>query len=150
MPKDFEMSSEIIAKLDGIIIGKLSELKDGLPFVEFVGSPSSIAILALSIQPLDKLKVGAKVALSFENGDPSRPIILGNILGSPKLETPAVTIDDSPPQPLELTAKRELTLRCGKASITLTKEGKIILRGTYISSRSSGANRIKGGSVHLN
>lgn len=41
-------------------------------------------------------------------------------------------------------------LRCGKASITLTRSGKIILRGTYISSRSSGVIRIKGGSVQIN
>jgi hypothetical protein len=51
---------------------------------------------------------------------------------------------------LELTARREVVIRCGKASITLTPAGKVLIRGTYISSRSSGANRIKGGSVQLN
>jgi hypothetical protein len=41
-------------------------------------------------------------------------------------------------------------LRCGQASVTLTKAGKVLIRGTYVSSRSSGVNRIKGGSVQLN
>lgn len=44
----------------------------------------------------------------------------------------------------------EVTLKCGKASITLTKAGKILIRGTYLSNRSSGVNRILGGSVQIN
>lgn len=44
----------------------------------------------------------------------------------------------------------EITLKCGKASITLTKSGKILIRGTYLSNRSSGVNRIMGGSVQIN
>jgi uncharacterized protein (DUF2345 family) len=53
-------------------------------------------------------------------------------------------------QRLQFEAKDEIVLKCGKASITLTKAGKIIIRGTYLLSRSSGVNRIKGGSVQIN
>ena len=49
-----------------------------------------------------------------------------------------------------LTGRKEIVLRCGKASITLTRAGKVLLRGAYISSRSSGVNRLKGGSVQIN
>lgn len=56
----------------------------------------------------------------------------------------------APPERLVLTAEREIVLQVGKASITLTQAGKIILRGTYVLSRSSGVNRIKGGSVEIN
>jgi hypothetical protein len=41
-------------------------------------------------------------------------------------------------------------LQCGKASITLTKAGKVLIQGSYVSSRSTGVNRVKGGSVQLN
>ena len=51
---------------------------------------------------------------------------------------------------LVFTAKKEIVLRCGKASITLTRAGKILIRGAYLLSRSSGVNRIKGGSVKIN
>ena len=51
---------------------------------------------------------------------------------------------------LEFSAEREIVLRCGKASITLTREGKVLIKGAYLSSRSSGVNRIKGGSVQIN
>ena len=40
-------------------------------------------------------------------------------------------------------------LRCGKASITLTKAGKVLIEGTYLLNRSSGVNRIKGGSAPI-
>ena len=48
------------------------------------------------------------------------------------------------------TAESEIVLRCGEASITLTRAGKVLIRGTYLLSRSSGVNRIKGGSVQIN
>ncbi|HET8707770.1 MAG TPA: hypothetical protein VFM46_15815, partial [Pseudomonadales bacterium] len=51
---------------------------------------------------------------------------------------------------LLINARNDLILKCGKASIRLTKEGKILLRGEYISSQSNGMNRLKGGSVQIN
>lgn len=49
-----------------------------------------------------------------------------------------------------LEGSEEVTLKCGKASITLTKSGKILIRGTYLLNRSTGVNRIMGGSVQVN
>jgi hypothetical protein len=49
-----------------------------------------------------------------------------------------------------IRAKARLVLRCGKASITLTRAGKVLIKGAYVSSRASGVNRVKGGSVQLN
>jgi hypothetical protein len=48
---------------------------------------------------------------------------------------------------LVLEAKEQIVLRCGKASITLTRAGKVLVQGAYLSSRSTGLNRIKGGAV---
>ena len=53
-------------------------------------------------------------------------------------------------QQLVLSAEQEIVLRCGEASITLTRAGKVLIRGAYLLSRSSGVNRIKGGSVQIN
>ena len=57
---------------------------------------------------------------------------------------------DADGQRLIVNAKEQLVLRCGKASITLTQSGKVLIDGTYVLNRSSGVNRIKGGSVQLN
>jgi uncharacterized protein (DUF2345 family) len=49
-----------------------------------------------------------------------------------------------------IDAERKLTLRCGKSSITLYPNGKIVLRGEYILSDAEGINRIAGGRIELN
>ena len=54
------------------------------------------------------------------------------------------------PDDLVVEARRTLTLRCGKSSITLHANGKIVLRGDYILSDADGINRIAGGQIELN
>ena len=70
--------------------------------------------------------------------------------GWPSDATPPQLEVDSDGQRITVSAREQLVLRCGEASITLTKAGKVLIEGTYVSSRSSGVNRIKGGSVQLN
>lgn len=60
---------------------------------------------------------------------------------------PAIEVDG---ERIVLSAEKEIVLQCGEASITLTRSGKIIIRGAYVSSRSTGVNRIQGGSVEIN
>ena len=49
-----------------------------------------------------------------------------------------------------LSAAREIVLRCGGASITLTRAGKVLITGEYVLTRARGLNRIRGGSVQIN
>jgi len=99
---------------------------------------------------LNESDAGSEIALVFENGNPTKPVILGR-LQSHAAETPANPVNVSlDGEQVTLSAKNEIVLRCGKASITLTRAGKIIIRGAYLLSRSSGVNRIKGGSVQIN
>ncbi len=51
---------------------------------------------------------------------------------------------------LRLTAENNIELRCGSASLTLRKDGKVVLSGTYIVSNSRGANKIRGATISLN
>ncbi|WP_395504135.1 DUF6484 domain-containing protein [Ectopseudomonas hydrolytica] len=134
------------ARLDGVMIGTLLALSDdGSPRVSFPGCAGAQGLVARSMAALTGADIGAQVALMFENGDPMRPLVIGRLLGA----APAaqVKLDD---ERLELRAEQEIVLRCGKASITLTRAGKVIIQGAYLSSRSSGVNRIKGGSVQIN
>ena len=41
-------------------------------------------------------------------------------------------------------------LRCGDASITLTRAGKVLIKENYVLSRSRGCNKIKGAAVDIN
>ena len=49
-----------------------------------------------------------------------------------------------------LEGRDEIVLRCGSASITLTRDGKLVVKGAYVESRATGVNRIKGGAVKIN
>lgn len=51
---------------------------------------------------------------------------------------------------LRIGAKDEVVIQCGKASITLRRNGRVIIRGTHVETSSSGTNRIKGGQVRVN
>lgn len=53
-------------------------------------------------------------------------------------------------QRLLLEAREELELRCGDASLTLRRDGLVIVRGTDIVSHAKARNRIRGASVQIN
>jgi hypothetical protein len=76
--------------------------------------------------------------------------VVRNRDGWPLVQRPGQVEITADGERMLVTAKDQLVLRCGKASITLTKAGKVLIEGAYVSSRSSGVNRIKGGSVQLN
>jgi uncharacterized protein (DUF2345 family) len=81
--------------------------------------------------------------------DPRQPLILG-VLQPIQAKGNLPLIIEMDGNRVEVAAKKEIVLRCGEASLTLTSAGKVLLRGTYILSRSSGVNSIKGGSVQIN
>ena len=70
-------------------------------------------------------------------------------LADQPLEAWSVEVDGKP-QRVQIDAQRELVLRCGDASITLTRAGKVLIRGKYVSTRSAGVNRVKGATVEIN
>jgi hypothetical protein len=91
--------------------------------------------------------------LVFEKGDVDHPIIVGLLRGQrawPLAETPGLVEVDADGERVILDAKEQIVLRCGKASITLTKAGKVLIQGEYVSHTSTGLMRIKGGSVQVN
>lgn len=162
-PNDIQIGE---AKLDGVVIGMVMDVsKTGHIDVVFPGNPSDEAIPARATVPLSTRDIGAEVALIFEGGKPTSPIIVGRLLrpgddfedpddGASEVAMPTaptkVSVDGGAEEIVDIVGKEQVVIRCGRASITLTRAGKILLRGAYISSRSSGANRIKGGSIHLN
>jgi hypothetical protein len=152
-----------VPKVDGIKTGTISRIDDeGSAWVDFPGNPAGpvkahlTGSIAHRLQFMDEQELPA-VMLAFEENEPSRPVIVDVIcekIEKATLQMPInrndlkdVRIDG---QTVTFDAKKEIVLRCGKSSITLTRAGKILIRGTYLSQRSSGVNRIKGGSVQIN
>jgi hypothetical protein len=155
-------------------VGRLAEgSKPGALLVDFDGNGQG-PIAARSVVALDEaalsmaLAARQPVVLLFENGDLRLPIVVGLVtpdlgaalLGSLLAAPPAPAPAPAPaPQPTEarvdgkrvvLEGKEEVVLRCGDASITLRRDGKLILRGAYVETTAKGVNRIRGGSVKIN
>lgn len=141
---------------DSVVIGVIVGMRDdAVPSVSFPGCPSEAGVTARTTVAFSPADIGQQVALLFESGDLGKPVIIGKIQslapkgGEPK-KIPATVETTLDGETLTLSADREIVLRCGKASITLTKAGKIIVRGAYLLNRSSGVNKIKGASVQIN
>ena len=140
-------------QLDGVVIGVLMSFTEaGMPLVAFPGNQSKTGIAANSTTVFQRVDIGCQVALLFEGGDPRKPIVIGRIQHPEEIihTRQQNTVAEMDGERLEFKAEKEIVLRCGKASITLTKAGKVIIRGAYLLNRSSGVNRIKGGSVQIN
>jgi Domain of unknown function (DUF6484) len=143
------------ARPEGVVTGTLIGFKDEgqTPLVLYAGQPGTAAVAAATVLDLHGAHVGRSVVLMFENGDPCRPIIMGMLRTArawPLPDQPATVEVDVDGARMVVTAKEQLVLRCGKASITLTKAGKVLIDGAYVSNRSSGVMRVKGGSVQIN
>jgi hypothetical protein len=133
------------ASAPGVITGRVIQADPAGAAVDFPGNQTGAPVSARTLAPARQLAPGSEVVLAFERGDWGRPIILG-VLESP---VPAATAQVDG-QRLVLSAEQEVVLRCGEASLTLTRAGKVLIRGNYVLSRSSGPNRIKGASVEIN
>jgi hypothetical protein len=135
----------------GVLIGIADQGRS--PLVLFPGQRGNAAVLARSTVDLHSTHIGQDVVLTFDSGDLARPIIIGLLQskrdGADICRHPRVEVE-ADGQRVLVTAEEQLVLRCGKSSITLTKSGKVLIVGEYISSRSSGVNRMKGGSIQLN
>lgn len=134
-----------------VVIGKLTGFESSKPQVDFPENPSAQPITALSGIVLSEKDIGCEIVLAFADGNPNQPIIL-SFLRSSQTEDSSnsemeIQLDG---KKLQFTAQQEIVLRCGDASITLTAAGKVMLKGTYVLSRSSGYNKIKGAAVDIN
>ncbi|WP_347266015.1 DUF6484 domain-containing protein [Paracoccus sp. (in: a-proteobacteria)] len=130
----------------GVVIGMLMGLEDGRPLVVFPGNPSAQALPARALVRFTPADIGAELAILFEDGDPARPLVIGRIIGA----IPAAPVAVADGEPLRISAAQRLELRCGKASIVMEADGHITIRGSYLVSHASAANRIRGGSINLN
>jgi hypothetical protein len=148
-------ATEPFSSSGGVIVGTLLGMTDDArtPLVIYPGQAGSAAIAARSAVDVQAEHIGRQVVLVFEGADSAKPIVMGilrNLEGS-ALEQRHQNVEvESDGERMIVNARAELVLRCGRASITLTKAGKVLIHGTYVSSRSTGVNRIKGGSVQLN
>ncbi len=155
----------------GLVMGVLHGFdSDSEALVRFEGSAEPVPVLARTLVQLTQDDIGKMLALQFERGDISRPVILGLLAHSARPAMDAANTTNpanaanmtmmlasgtalqvsAHGEEVVLSASRKLTLRCGRASLTLDVDGNIEVRGQDVLSRAGGQNRIKGSSISLN
>lgn len=88
---------------------------------------------------------GAEVLVVFEDGDPRRPVITGFVRDALWSLAPA-----SPPPKVLVEGENEVVLRCGEGTILMTADGRIVIKGTRVTSRATEANKVRGAVVLIN
>jgi hypothetical protein len=118
--------------------------------VRLAGDPEHAWLRAGTTVDLHAEHIGRQVLVAFAGDE---PVVIGVLRGGRRegtaaaRETLSVDVDG---ERVVVKARRQLVLRCGQASITLTAAGKVLIEGTYVLSRSTGANSVQGGSIQLN
>lgn len=140
--------SETRERIEGVVIGVFLGFNDGAPLVVFPGNPQETAVPARTLTELASDMIGAEVALLFQDGDPLCPLIVGRIVEPVRKASSPQVIRDG--ERVRIVGEERIELRCGKATILMEKDGRITIRGTYVTSQASAANRIRGGSIDLN
>jgi hypothetical protein len=171
-PRETEVASE--TPLDGGVarIGRLVSLSvDGTLMVSIPDRPhplpARLAVSAARTSVQRAIEDGKEVVVLFEAGHPERALVVGFIeplqpesTAPVEVEIPLPSTEPSPsPRVVEadvdgkrvrVVGQDEIVLECGNASITLRRNGRVVIRGTYVETHSDGTNRIKGGQVQIN
>lgn len=127
--------------LPGLALGTLGGFApDGHPVI---ATPAGERVAARAVVPLAPADAGRELVWARVGGEDGVAVVLG-VLRPP---LPVAEIDGDA---TVIAARERLELRCGPASVTLFADGRVEVRGTQILSRAEGAQRLQGGSIHLN
>lgn len=138
--------------LHGVLVGQIQEILPDARVRVALPALDIAEVCATPVCPLAQLAEGVQCALMFAQGDMSRPLVIGPMAhtvtqnGEPLAPREAALDDER----IVLVAEQEIELRCGEAAITLTRDGRILLRGQYITDHASATRRIRGGAEQIN
>jgi hypothetical protein len=146
------------AAVSGHRVGTLVGFSEGHWWVEFdaaLGPMRARTTMSLGAAAMEEAARERRSALlAFENESAELPIVVG-LIAPPAAPSPAPEAEKKIDAVVDgkrvtLDARDEIVLRCGQASITLRRNGRVVIRGTYVETRAQGTNRIKGGDVRIN
>lgn len=140
---------------DGPVCGRLADVDDqGRAWVEFAGSAGRVnarCVVPEAALPAREALHGASVLLVFEDHDPARPIIVGFVRD--RLWTSGSEVREAV-APVSakviIEGEEELVLRCGQGSISMTADGRIVIKGTRLVSQARETNKVRGAAVLIN
>lgn len=149
------------APVEGARIGRVVSSEGGRVTVQVEGVGAVGARVAAGLDDAalaQAARSGGEAVLLFERGDPRRPVLVALL----RSESPLLDAVLAGPLPreekvarvdgrrVEIEGKDEVVLRCGKASLTLRRDGRVVLRGVNVVSQADAVQKIRGGKVEIN
>lgn len=146
-------------------IGWVLGMREGCVLVDFPtnsrGPLAARLAVTLDAQALTQaIAERQSVVLLFAEGDPAQPLVMGLLQAAGPMSWLEAVLDETlarKPQDVEVDGRRvliegreEVVLRCGKASLTLRRDGLVVLRGVNIRSEADELQRLRGGKVQIN
>jgi hypothetical protein len=138
-----------------ICLGVVTGWDDKGPLVDFDGNAGGplrarLTTAGPQVRPLPSA-AGREVVLLVDPRPRGVPVLLGFLQPAddavPKENDFEARVDG---RRVEIDGRDEIVLKCGEASITLRRNGRVLIRGAQIETHAAGLNRIRGGSVSIN
>jgi hypothetical protein len=137
-----------------VCLGVLVGWDGDAPLVDFEGNPNGplrARVAGPALRPPTGAPGARQEVVLLVDARPRRPPVVLGVLrplgGTAAWADVDAKVDG---RRVELEGRDEIVLRCGPASITLRRNGRVVIRGAEVETRASGVNRIKGGSVSIN
>ncbi|MEZ6117686.1 MAG: DUF6484 domain-containing protein [Pirellulaceae bacterium] len=149
--------NETMTQQARLVIGTLVGISaSGVPLVEFSGNDSGPqeALSAIQLSCKDEAcgHIGREVMLHLE-AEGGRIVLMSFLherLVADRQDSTSSQSDSQNKRSLHLEADSELRLTCGKSSLVMKKNGKVLLKGIDIVSHAESRQRIVGGEIKIN
>lgn len=129
--------------------------------VDYPGNPATPVVARMLTSAANDLDVrqwlGQQALLVFENGDAQRPIVIGLLANTAAPVRTSNTLLRDHANNVQLNGKQlkfdgseSVAIVCGKSSIVMHADGRVVIKGTRLVSRAAESNKIKGATIDLN
>jgi hypothetical protein len=136
-----------------VCLGVITGWDDKGPLVDFEGNargPVRARLASATPQGRAVPSAAGREVVLLVDPRPGRPPVLLGFLQSADAQPGADVEARVDGRRAEIEGRDEIVLRCGEASITLRRNGRVVIRGAQVETRAAGLNRIRGGSVSIN
>jgi hypothetical protein len=159
--KEAALDLERAERVEGVRVGRVVSYEGGLVRVQHGREGAVVARVSAAIgsDALAKAaREGQEAVLVYEGGRAAKPIVIAilqsatpmvdAILSGRPMQGDKVARVDG--KRVVIEGRDEVVLQCGRASLTLYRDGEVVLRGVNVVSQASQTHKIRGGKVQIN
>jgi hypothetical protein len=152
-----------VERIEGPRVGVVVTARAGAVTIDYEGNPRGPLAARVSAAIDDAaLEVAARerqdALIFFDGGDPGKPVLtallrsatphIDAVLAGPLPAAEKVAKVDG--KRVLIEGREEVVLKCGKATLTLRRDGKVVLRGVNVTTQADGVHKVRGGKVEIN